>query len=213
MIGDIHTLRQRTMKKYPEVPYFIIGHSMGSALLRQYIQMYGKGLAGVIIMGTPKEEKKITLLIARFLCLVMSLLQGGHYKSKLIKHFKPTRTRADWVTSDPEMLDKYVNDPLCSFKFTVNAYYHMFGGMLKMRRKENFAMVPQNLPIYFVSGEKDPVGGFGKGVTKLYHKYRNNGMTDVSIKMYPDARHEVLNEINREQVFKDIYGWLESKRM
>ncbi|MDD3363037.1 MAG: alpha/beta hydrolase [Hespellia sp.] len=222
VIGDIHTLRQRTMKKYPEVPYFMLGHSMGSALLRQYIQMYGKGLAGVIIMGTPKEEKKITLLTARFLCCVMSFLKGGHYKSKLIdnmalgvynKHFKPAKTRADWVTSDPEMLDKYVNDPLCSFKFTVNAYYHMFGGMLKMRRKENFAMVPKNLPIYFVSGEKDPVGGFGKGVTKLYHKYRNNGMTDVSLKMYPDARHEVLNEVNRGQVFKDIYGWLESKRM
>lgn len=222
VIGDIHTLRQRTMKKYPEVPYFMLGHSMGSALIRQYIQMYGKGLEGVIIMGTPKEELKITLLTGRFLCRLMSLLKGWHYKSKFVdnmvlgiynKKFKPAKTRADWITSDPEMLERYVNDPLCSFKFTVNGYYHMFSGMLKMRRKENFALVPRELPVYFVCGEKDPVGGFGKGVTKLYHKYRKHGMMDVSMKMYPDDRHELLNETNRAQIFKDMYGWLESKRI
>lgn len=222
VVGDIHTLRQRTMKKYPDVPYFMLGHSMGSALVRQYIQMYGKGLSGVIIMGTPKEESRFTLQFGRALCRVMALVRGWHYKSKLVDYmalgvfnrkFKPAQTRADWVTSDSEMLNKYVNDPLCSFQFTVNAYYHMFGGMLKMRRKENFAMVPRNLPVFFVCGEKDPVGGFGKGVTKLYNKYRKNGMQNVSLKMYPDARHEVLNETNREQVFKDMYGWLEGKRI
>lgn len=222
VIGDMHTLRQRSMKKYPDVPYFMLGHSMGSALLRQYIQLYGKGLAGAIIMGTPKEESKFTLCLGKFLCRVMSIVKGWHFKSKTInnmaigaynKKFKPAMTRADWVTSDEEQLNKYVNDPLCSFTFTVNGYYHMFAGMLKMKRKENFAMVPKELPIYFVCGENDPVGGFGKGVSKLYHKYRKNGMLDVSIKMYPGARHELLNEVNREQVYKDLYGWLESKRM
>ncbi|SHK03116.1 alpha/beta fold hydrolase [Hespellia stercorisuis] len=221
VIGDIHTLRQRTAKKYPSVPYFILGHSMGSALLRQYIQMYGKGLAGVIIMGTPREMPKLALRTGKSLCRIDSIFRGWHYQSRLVnkmafgtynKKFKPAETRADWVTSDRELREKYVNDPLCSFGFTVNAYYHMFNGMLKTKKKESFAMVPRTLPVFFVSGEDDPVGGFGAGVTKLYKKYIAHGMQDVSIKLYPGDRHELLNETDRASVYEDLYQWLESKK-
>ena len=109
VLGDLHTLRQRTMKKYPDVPYFMLGHSMGSSLLRQYIQMYGNGLSGAIIMGTMSEQNKTELKIGKDLCRILAVLKGWHYRSKLVdkmvngpfcKKFKPARTRADWVTSD-----------------------------------------------------------------------------------------------------------------
>ena len=134
VLADIHTLRQRTMKKYPEVPYFMLGHSMGSILLRQYIQTYGTGLAGALLIGVVAEQPQVSLRFGQCLCRMIALVRGWHYRSKLVdkvvtgsfnKKYKPARTRADWVTGDLDKLDAYVADPLCSFVFTVNAYYHL----------------------------------------------------------------------------------------
>ena len=124
------------------------------------------------------------------------------------RKFKPARTRADWVTSDREHLDAYVSDPLCSFVFTVNAYYSMFSGMISMQRKEGVYMIPKNLPILFAAGSEDPVGNFGKGVRKIYEKYRAAGIRDVSLQLYTGDRHEILNESDREQVYDDLFEWL-----
>ncbi len=220
VLGDIHTLRQRTMKKYPDVPYFMLGHSMGSCLLRQYIQLYGNGLSGVIIMGTVAEQKGISLRMGKRLCRILAAFRGWHYRSKLVDHmvngpfcrrFKPARTRADWVTSDVHKLEEYVSDPLCSFIFTVNAYYHMFSGILQAQKRENIYMIPKTLPIFMVSGGDDPVGDFGKGVRKIYEKYLAAGIQDVTLRLYAGDRHELLNETDREQIYEDLYEWLESK--
>lgn len=221
VIGDMHTLRQRTRKKYPDVPYFMLGHSMGSTLLRQYIQMYGNGLSGAILIGVVTDHSKATLIFAKRLCRFMAAFRGWHYRSKLVddmvignfnKKFRPVQTRADWVTSDKELLSAYVADPLCSFRFTVNAYYSMFGGMIGMQRKESVYMIPKNLPVLFAAGEEDPVGNFGKGVRKIYEKYQMAGIQDVSLRLYAGDRHEILNETDREQVYQDLYDWLERKR-
>lgn len=221
VLGDMHTLRKRSSKKYPGVPYFMLGHSMGSSLLRQYVQMYGNGLKGVIIMGVVADKNRIKLRLGRRLCRIMAAFKGWHYRSKLIdnmaigsynKSFQCARTRADWVTSDSERLDAYVADPLCSFIFTVNAYYHMFGGMLQMQKKEGVYMIPKTLPILMVSGSEDPVGGFGKGVRKIYEKYKRAGIKDVTLRLYSGDRHELLNETDRKQVYQDLYEWLESRR-
>ena len=220
VLGDLHTLRQRTMKKYPGVPYFMLGHSMGSSLLRQYIQMYGNGLSGAIIMGTMSEQNKTELKLGKDLCRILAVLKGWHYRSKLVdkmvngpfcKKFKPARTRADWVTSDTEKLDQYVSDPLCSFVFTVNAYYQMFCGIQQTQKKESIYMIPKTLPIFMVSGSDDPVGGFGKGVRKIYEKYRAAGIQDVTLRLYAGDRHEILNETDRNQVYQDLYEWMQSK--
>ena len=220
VLGDLHTLRQRTMKKYPDVPYFMLGHSMGSSLLRQYIQMYGNGLSGAIIMGTMSEQNKTELKLGKDLCRILAVLKGWHYRSKLVdkmvngpfcKKFKPARTRADWVTSDTEKLDQYVSDPLCSFVFTVNAYYQMFCGIQQTQKRESIYMIPKTLPIFMVSGSDDPVGGFGKGVRKIYEKYRAAGIQDVTLRLYAGDRHEILNETDREQVYQDLYEWVQSK--
>ena len=218
VLGDMHTLRQRTEKKYPGVPYFMLGHSMGSSLLRQYIQMYGNGLSGAVLMGTVADHKKAALLFGKRLCRVMAAFRGWHYRSKMVdnlvlgaynKKFKPARTRADWITSDNENLDMYVADPLCSFTSTVNAYYNVFSGMIGIQRKESVYMIPKGLPVLFVSGADDPVGEFGKGVRKIYEKYRAAGIRDVTLRLYTGDRHEILNETDRDQVYKDLLGWFE----
>ncbi len=221
VLGDIHTLRQRTAKKYPDVPYFMLGHSMGSSLLRQYIEMYGNGLAGVVLMGAVEDHSKAALLFGKRLCRIMAAFRGWHYRSKLVddlaiggynKKFKPARTQADWITSDYERLEKYATDPLCTFRFTVNAYYNMFLGMINMQRKESVYMIPKGLPVLFVSGAEDPVGGFGKGVRKIYEKYRAAGIQDVALRLYTGDRHEILNETDRQQVYEDLLGWFEDHR-
>lgn len=220
VLGDIHTLRQRTVKKYPETPYFMLGHSMGSSLLRQYIQMYGNGLSGVVLMGVVTDHRRSSLLFVKQLCRLMAAVRGWHYRSRMVdelvtgsfnKKFKPSVTRADWITSDKEHLDAYVTDPLCSFMFTVNAYYSMMAGMLGMQKKENISMIPKSLSVLFVSGAEDPVGNFGKGVRKVCEIYKSAGLRDVSLKLYEGDRHEILNETNREQVYQELYEWFEEK--
>ena len=151
---------------------------------------------------------------------MMAMFRGWHYKSKFVdelaiggynKKFKHPRTRADWVTSDEERLDEYVSDPLCSFMFTVNAYYGMFTGMLAMEKKESIYMIPKSLPILFAAGIEDPVGDFGKGVRKIYEKYKSAGIQDVTLRLYAGDRHELLNETDRTQVYQNLLDWLEER--
>ena len=116
------------------------------------------------------------------------------------------------MTSDREHLDAYVSDPLCSFVFTVNAYYSMFTGMLTMEKNEDLPMVPRMLPILLAAGTDDPVGNFGRGVRKIYDQYRTSGLQDVTLRFYDGDRHELLNETDRQQVAEDILEWLEIRR-
>ena len=220
VIGDIHRLREKTMKKYPDVPYFMLGHSMGSFLLRKYLTLYGNGLSGAIIMGTGHKSAAI-LTLGQLVCRVIATFKGWKYRSNLVnnlgmggfnKKFEPSDSKKEWVTSDTDIRKAYESDPLCSFIFTVNGYYHMFAGMKTLTKKVNMDRVPKELPVFFVAGADDPVGDFGKGVQKVYHKYIDAGMKDVQIKLYPGDRHEILNETDREQVMLDLYQWLEEKR-
>jgi len=221
VIGDMHQLRLITEKKYPNIPYFMLGHSMGSTLLRQYIRRYGKGLAGVILSGSVANKPPALLKTAKSLCWLMAKSKGWHYRSKFIddlslgaynKNYKQPETRADWVTSDWDQLQSYVNDPLCSFVFTVNGYYHMFDGMMQLQDKEAQLLIPRDLPILLAAGEQDPVGNFGIGIKEIMEEYRELGMKDVTMKLYPNDRHEILNERDRYDVFQDIVDWL-SKRL
>ena len=221
IVGDIGELRQIIQKRFSEIPYFMLGHSMGSFLTRQYIQMHGEGVAGVIIMGTGYKSAPL-LYVGRLMCRTIALFKGWRYRSPLInnmglggynKSFQPARTNVDWISKDEKIVDAYVKDPLCTFVFTVNGYYHMFGGMLELTRKSEINKIPKELPIFFVSGDKDPVGGFGKDVRKVYDQYVSIGMKDVAVKLYQDDRHEILNETDRGKVYEDLYCWLEEKRV
>lgn len=219
VIGDIHRLRKRTERQYPGVPYFMLGHSMGSFLLRQYLTKYGKGLAGAIIMGT--GHKGYALLTAgQALCRIAAAFKGWNFRSQFInslglgsynKKFKTPGSAKNWVTSDEGQRSKYEKDPLCSFIFTVNGYYHMFAGMKELTKKRNMARVPKDLPVFFVAGAEDPVGDFGKSVEKICQKYVDAGIKDVSIKLYENDRHEILNETNRMEVYEDLYKWMNGR--
>ena len=220
VVADMHKLRTLIQEEHPGIPYFMLGHSMGSILLRQYIQIYGNELDGAILMGVVQEQPQVVLSAGKNLCRVMSVFRGWHYRSNLVdnmvvgsfnKKFQPNKTRADWVTSDQERLEAYCADPLCSFKFTVNAYYHMLAGMKKMQKPESVFMIPKSLPILLAAGTEDPCGGMGKGVRKIYDKYKKAGIKDVSLQLYAGDRHELLNETDRTQVYLDLYDWMESK--
>ena len=218
VIGDIQKLREMTTEKYPDVPYYMLGHSMGSFLLRQYLTMYGKGLSGAIIMGTGYQRSAV-LNMGQLVCRVIAAFKGWRYRSRFVdklsfgsynKRFEPGETSKDWITSDKDHRQKYVNDPLCSFMFTLGGYYQMFEGMKVLTRRESMERIPKDLPVLFVAGADDPVGAFGKGVEKVYKKYKTAGMQQVSMHLYEGDRHEILNETDREQVYEDLYQWIES---
>ena len=216
VIGDIHTLREMTQEKFPGVPYFMLGHSMGSFLVRQYIELHGTGLKGVIIMGTGTQPPAV-LKAGKALCKVIARFKGWTHRSETVnntalgaynKKFEPARTSADWLTKDEQIVDAYLADPWCTFVFTVNAYYFMFSGIEFMQKRENIAKVPKDLPLLLVSGADDPVGSFGKGVEQAFQGYLEAGITDVHMKLYPTDRHEILNELDRAQVYDDLRDWL-----
>ncbi len=215
VVADIHSLRCRTAERFPGIPYFLLGHSMGSFLTRQYITLHGEGLSGAVIMGTGTTPVPV-LKLGQFLCRVVALFRGRRFRSALVdsmaggsfnKHFEPARTPKDWLSKDTALVDRYVADPLCMFRFTVNAYYHMFRGMEKMQRADAMDRIPKDLPLLFVSGENDPVGNFGKGVKTAFEAYKKAGLSDVSMKLYPNDRHEILNETDRETVYADLLNW------
>ena len=219
VIGDIHQLRVRTEEKYPNVPYFMLGHSMGSFLVRQYIGFYGAGLAGAIIMGTGDQPNAI-LQMGKAVCKMTAAFKGWHCRSGFVdnmaaggynKRFEKETDGSNWLSRNPENVRIYRNDLLCGYMFTVNAYYHMFDGMVKMNQQEKAGRVPKSLSVAFVSGKEDPVGNFSKSVRKVYKRYKSYGIQDVKIRLYEDDRHEILNELDKEQVYQDILMWLDKR--
>jgi len=215
VIADIHKLRVQTVEKYPNVPYFMLGHSMGSFLLRQYLGLYSRGISGAIVMGTGKQPNAV-LAVGKFVCKMIAAVRGWDYRSKFVNSFAvggyEKKMGLAWISRNPENVEKYGADPLCSFMFTVNAYYHMFSGIQKMNKQEKEGKTIKTLPIFFVAGKEDPVGNYGKSVESVYQQYKAAGYQDVEMKLYEEDRHEILNEVDREIVFEDILTWLENRK-
>lgn len=216
VIEDMHQLSQILKDEYKDVPYFFLGHSMGSFLLRQYISIYNCGLNGAIIMGTgnqPYALLKSGIIITR----LIALFKGWRYRSSFVdklaignnnKKFEPARTKVDWLSKDEKMVDDYVADKKIDFVFTLNAYYNMFKGMEHLYNKNYINNMNKELPVIFLSGAKDPVGNFGKDVKKVYRDFKAIGMKNLDIKIYVDDRHEILNETDRKTVYRDIENWI-----
>lgn len=220
VIADIHKLRELTEEKYPATPYMMLGHSMGSFLLRQYLGIHSDGLAGAIIMGTGQQPDMV-LGAGKLLCKLLGKTKGWNHRSSLVngiaigaynKRFKKEGCIAAWLSKNIESIMKYANDPLCTYVFTVNAYYNMFTGMQRMNKQEKEGKLPKDLPLLITSGQDDPVGNFGKSVENLYKFYQKSGCKDVTLKLYPGDRHEILNELDRENVYQDILSWMEIRK-
>lgn len=218
VISDIHKLREMTHEKYPDVPYFILGHSMGSFLTRRYLMQHGEGLSGAVIMGTGSQPKPV-LSAGIFLTKLIALFKGWHHRSKLVqkiafgaynKKIENPKTSSDWLTKDEEIIREYRKDPRCTFIFTLDGFYNMFRGISYIQKKSNIAKIPKSLPIFFVAGKDDPVGSYGKGVTAVYEQYKAFGISDIDIKLYDNDRHEILNETDKETVYSDILDKINS---
>lgn len=219
VIGDMQQLREDTRKKYPDVPYFLLGHSMGSFLSRQFIEMHGEGLSGAIIMGTGYQPAA-TLTAGATLASLLRRMRGDHYRSALInnmalgsynKQFEPGRTKNDWLTKDEAIVDAYEANPLNQFVFTVNGYYNLFRGMRYAQRQVNLDRIPKDLPILVISGGDDPVGAAGKGPKTVAEAYRKTGIQDVTLKLFPGDRHEILNELDKKAVDAYLLHWIEAR--
>lgn len=215
VVADIQQLRMRTEKQYAGVPYFMLGHSMGSFLLRQYLGLYGGGLSGAIIMGTG-EQPGMVLSAGKLVCKLIAAVKGWDYRSKFVHGLAvggyEKKLGGGWLSKNEDNVNKYAEDPLCGFMFTVNGYYHMFSGMAKMNRQEKEGKTQKHLPLFFVAGKEDPVGNCGKGVENVYLLYKNGGYEDVELKLYENDRHEILNEDDKEVVYQDILEWMEKRK-
>lgn len=210
-------IRERIQKP---VPLFVMGHSMGSFLTQHYMVSYINEhpghVQGIILSGSNgKEGTALHAGIA--VATAEAAIRGDHYRSKLLtalsfgafnKNFAPNRTAYDWLSRDTDEVDKYINDPYCGITFTSGYFRDFFRGLKEIHQAEHIKRIRKDLPIFVFSGEADPVGGLGRGVRKLIRMYEELGLQNVSSKLYPGGRHEMLNEVNRDEVMDDIAAWL-----
>lgn len=217
LVADMHRLRKIVQKEYNGKPYFMLGHSMGSYMLRKYLTLHGKNLTGAIIMGTGMVSGGVTKS-ALALSRSIAKIHGWHYRSEFVKNLTfsgPYKKfcldgsipENSWLTKDIKIVNHYYSEPRCSFVFTLAAYKCLFETVYYDGQLENAKKIPKKLPLYLVSGADDPVGDLGKGVKKVYAQLKSAGIRDVSCKLYKNDRHEILNETDRENVYQDILAW------
>ncbi len=216
LVRDEHRLKKIMQEQYPGVPYLILGHSMGSFIVRNYLFNYGSGVSGAVIVGTGMQSK-FTLLTARTVTAIQKLFFGPKHVGKFIdkasfgkynERFSPARTNADWLSRNEENVDRYLADPMCGFVFTLNGFAALFQLIQNCYSAEKIEKMPKQLPILLLSGVDDPVGNYGKSIETVYQSYLEHGMQNVQMKLYEKDRHELLNEVDREQVYGEIYRWI-----
>ncbi len=214
---DVHIFQNKIKEEYPDLPYIIFAHSMGSLVVRTYLTKYKDDLNGVILCGT--SGQKIGLITGQILCKIIGVIKGEKYRSKLIQYlvigsfnrkFKPNKTRADWTTRNEEEIQERSKDAKCGFNFTINGYYNLLKGTYYLSKQKNINKT-LDVPILLISGDKDPVGGMGKGVIRVFNMLEKAGLKDVQIRLFRDARHELINELNKEEVYFVIFNWIGEK--
>lgn len=219
LIKDMHTLRSMIQKENPGVPYFMLGHSMGSYLLRRYLTVYNDNLRGAIFMGTgcvPDVVSKFGMMV----CSVLAKIFGWRHRSKFVhsqafngpyKKFDMDGTHPEnnWLCRDVEIVKHYYGEERCNFIFTLNGFHMLMNTVHYDNQLENVKKTPAKLPIFIISGQDDPVGDLGEGVKKVYYLYEKAGLKDVTYKLYEKDRHELINELDKEKIFNDIISWME----
>ena len=214
MVKDAWQLTEIIKEKHPGLPVFLFGHSMGSLMAQQYIQNWGEKLSGAILCGSTG----ISMVDAAVLPMAEGAAQGeaANQPSELFAGlfasvnapFEPVKTPFDWLSRDEAEVQKYIDDPWSGFLFTNGMTYEFIKGMVNLFDPVNEANIPKNLPVFVISGELDPVGA-NDGAMVLVNRYKDVlGLSDVNYRIYPGARHEILNETNRAEVHSDILDWL-----
>ena len=219
VVEDMKKLREKVREQYPDLPYVFFGHSMGSFLTRTFLIKYPALYDAAILSGTGHQSA--ALINGGYLAAQLMTRKNGPRSSgqalndmafgSYCKRIENPRTPFDWLSRDNETVDRYIADPLCGFVCKTSLYRDMMGGLKFLTSQKNINKMNRNAPVYFMSGAEDPVGDYGKGVEKAYKAFCNAGLTDVMIRLYPGGRHEMLNEINRDEVKQDILNWLNDR--
>ena len=219
VVSDIHSLREICGEKFSGVPYFMMGHSMGSFLARTYLIKYPGDIDGAIIMGTAQQNgalvvggKAAATIVGKLFGfdkphdIITNLAFGGYTKK-----IENPRTSFDWLSVNEENVDRYIADPKCGEDATVGLFLDLLGGIEFIRKQENVDKMDVTKPVLFIAGEKDPIGDCGKGVKAAFETFDKAGVKDLTLKLYPDLRHEILNEDCRQEVYEYIFSWLNER--
>lgn len=216
-IDDINKMVKMVKEKFPGLPVYIFGHSMGSFISRGYVKKYSEEINGLICSGTG-DDSGILGIVMLILSKIISKLSGKNKPALLIdkivnsnmnKKIKDKRTEFDWLSTDNLEVDKYINDELCGTLFPNSFYVYLFTNVIDINKQLSIDLIDKNLSIFLLSGSDDPVGNYSKGVLKVYEKMKKSLIKDVTIKFYSNGRHEMLNEINKKDVIRDIVKWLD----
>ncbi len=218
VVEDARAVTARITEEHPGLPVFLLGHSMGSFLAREYAIEGSDELTGLVLSGTAGDPGVLGMAglgIARLearlrgrrhVSPLMDTLTFGQYNAA----FKPNRTKFDWLSRDEAEVDAYVADPRCGQVFTSGFFADLLQGLRAVNDPERVARVRPDLPVLLMAGDKDPVGAGGKGPRAVREQYATSGLHDVTCTLYPGARHEIFNETNREEVVSDLVAWLDA---
>jgi alpha-beta hydrolase superfamily lysophospholipase len=215
-VDILHNLTLKIKSEHPGLPVFLLGHSMGSVLTQTYMMRYGTEASGYILSGAIRQPRLVAAL-GRAVVYVLSAVYGPESRSRLIvnlgygpynKHFKPSRTGADWLCSDDKTVDDYIASPLCGVPLTNMFYRNCFFGFSFIADPKNLRQIPSGKPIFIIAGESDPAGFFGKAPLKIKHLIQKHSKAKAELKLYPGFRHEILNEKKKEEVYLDVVEWI-----
>lgn len=218
VVEDIKRLHAHIASEYPQLPYFLLGHSMGSFAVRNVLLNPPEDLCGALILGTGNQSPAL-LRAGKQLAGAMCAVYGPRHRSKLLTYlalgslnrpFREEGLENAFLTRDQHIVYSYNAEPRCSFRFTAASYQSMFTAMLRLHDAQALSGMPRELPLFVASGMADPLGGMGKDIKKLAESYQALGVRDVTLKLYPDCRHELLNELDRETIYADILAWLKA---
>jgi len=218
-VEDMYELTKIIKKDHPSQKIILFGHSMGSFLSRHYVTKYNKDIKMLILSGTASYMKGLGAL-GLVSSNVIKFLKGPKPSSTILKSlfftefnkkFKPNRTKVDWISSDENQVDLFEADPYRIEDFSTSVFIDLIKGSKKINDKRTFKATPKDLSIYIFSGDKDPVGDMGKGTKKVANQYKKAGVSDITLKIYENGRHEMLNEVNKTEVEQDLINWLNAR--
>lgn len=214
LIEDLHRITLQLQQRYPDLPVFLFGHSMGSMIARLYLSKYSSLLHGVVLCGTagPNPASKAGMLLCRKIIASKGPMAHSSQLYKLIfgsynRRYDHPKTEFAWLSRDDEMVNAYIADPLCGFEFTASAYLDLLCLQYYCNTRLWYKTLDQNLPMLMISGSMDPVGNYGKGIMQIERQLTKAGIHDLTVWLYPQARHELLNETNRDEVMRDVLSW------
>ena len=214
LVHDVHKVNNYIKELYPNLPIYLFGHSMGSFVSQRYVELYDNEIDGLILSGS-SYNKGLKINMGNWLASLITKIKGRTYISRLInnlslgsynKKFKDAKTEVDWLSREHENNIKYIEDEYCGMIFTVSFFKDLTNTFSLIA--SDLELINNDLPIYIMSGDSDPVGDFGKGTTKLFNNLKKVGINDLTLKLYKDGRHEMLNEINKEEVYNNILDWI-----